>query len=316
MKTFHVVSLVALAIAVTVVVEEMRISALRREFHAVNVADGMSVATPKTAKTPAKETAAELPARTKNRPVADPSVAATAAKPEEDSMAKTVRKMFDNPAGKSLMNQQTKMVVGMMYQDFISTLNLSNDEQEYFKDLMSKDVSSQQELGMKMLGATPEEQKALVTELEKRKVENKAEIEKFLNNDADVKAFETYEQRMPEHQQVAGIRAVMSGAGEPLDAATEGKLVDAMYRARTESGAPDLSGANGLDALAKGNITEVFEKSWDSQQAQLRQETGGILSDKQQTAFQDYQKQTKEMQLMGLKMAEKMFPKDKGDGKK
>jgi hypothetical protein len=289
---------------------------MRREFHVANVADGTSVAATKTSKMPAGETTAELPARTKSRPAVDPSVAATAPKPEEDSMAKTVRKMFDNPAGKSLMNQQTKMVVGMMYQDFISTLKLSNDEQEYFKDLMSKDVSSQQELGMKMMGATPEEQKTLVAELEKRKEENKAEIEKFLNNDADVKAFETYQQRMPEHQQVAGIRAVMSGAGEPLDAATEGKLVDAMYRARTESGAPDLSGANGLDALANGNITEVFEKSWDSQQAQLRQETGGILSDKQQTAFQDYQKQTKEMQLMGLKMAEKMFPKDKGDGKK
>ena len=226
-------------------------------------------------------------------------------------MAKTVRKMFDNPAGKSLMNQQAKMAVGMMYQDFISTLNLSNDEQEYFKDLLSKDLAGQQELAMKMMEATPEERKSLVAELEKRKTENKAEIEKFLNNEADVKAFETYEQRKPEHLQVDGIRAVLSGAGEPLDAATEAKLVDAMYRARTETGAADLSGANGFDALASGNIVEVFEKSWDTQQDRLRQETDGILTEKQQAAFQDYQKQSKEMQMTGLKMAEKMFPQKK-----
>lgn len=314
MKTFHIVSLAALAIAVTVFVEEMRISALRKEFHAANVADTTNMVAAKIAKASGGESAAELPARTKNRPAVDPSVAATAPKPEEDSMAKTVRKMFDNAAGKSMMNQQTKMVVGMMYQDFLSTLSLSDDEQEYFKDLLNKDLSSQQELGMKMMGATPEEQKALVAELEKRKAENKAEIEKFLNNEAYVKAFESYEERMPEHQQVAGIRAVMAGAGEPLDAATEGKLIDAMYRARTESGAPDLSGVNGIDALAKGNITEVFEKGWDAQQEKLREETGGILNDAQQKAFQDYQKQAKEMQLMGLKMAEKMFPKEKPAG--
>ena len=32
-----------------------------------------------------------------------------------------------------------------------------------------------------------------------------------------------------------------------------------------------------------------------------------ILNEAQMTAFQDYQKQAKEMQLMGLKMAEKMM---------
>jgi hypothetical protein len=43
----------------------------------------------------------------------------------------------------------------------------------------------------------------------------------------------------------------MSGKGVPLDAETETRLVDAMYRARTESKAPDLSGPAGMDKLAK-----------------------------------------------------------------
>jgi hypothetical protein len=78
-----------------------------------------------------------------------------------------------------------------------------------------------------------------------------------------------------------------------------------MYRARTESKAPDLSGPGAMEECAKGNIVEAFEKSWEIQQQALQPETAKILNDTQQAAFEEYQKQAKEMQLMGLKMAEK-----------
>ena len=62
-----------------------------------------------------------------------------------------------------------------------------------------------------------------------------------------------------------------------------------------------------MQEMAKGNIVETYEKSWEVQQQALRAETSKILNEAQQTAFQDYQKQAKEMQLMGLQMAEKMM---------
>ena len=107
----------------------------------------------------------------------------------------------------------------------------------------------------------------------------------------------------------------MTTKGVPLDAETETKLVDAMYRARTESKAPDLSGPNAMDELAKGNIVETYEKSWEIQQQALNAETAKILNAAQMTAFQDYQKQAKEMKLMGLKMAEQMMSGKKKEGK-
>jgi uncharacterized protein YjaZ len=88
-----------------------------------------------------------------------------------------------------------------------------------------------------------------------------------------------------------------------------------MYRARTEAKVPDLSGPGGMEEMAKGNIVETFEKSWDVQQEALRAETSKILNEAQMTAFQDYQKQAKEMQLMGLKMAEQMMGGKKEGGK-
>lgn len=311
MKTPYVIGSVVAAALVTFAIQESRISELRRELKAVAISE-----TPKTvvsAPSDAEE-APTAPVRTKSRP---DTVAKTPAKepaPEVESFAKTARKMWDNPAGKSMMNQGAKMAVAMMYQDFIDGLDLTKEEGDYFKNLLGKEISDQQELGMKMLGATKEEQKTLAEELAKRASESEAEIEKFLNSEEDIKAFSDFKKLMPERQQLDGIRTAMSAGGVPLDSVTETKLVDAMYRSRTEANVPDLSGAKGMEELAKGNIMETFEKSWDVQQQALEAETSKILNEAQQKAFQDYQKQAKEMQLMGLKMAEQMMGGKKEEG--
>ncbi|MEO5916775.1 MAG: hypothetical protein ABIS50_21285 [Luteolibacter sp.] len=304
MKTPYAIGLVAASVLITVAVEESRISSLRGNMETMqSVAPAKAPATVSAA--PAEEPGA--PVKTKSRSELAPAAPVKEADTTEESFAKTARKMWDNPAGKSMMNQGVKMAIGMMYQDFVDGLNLSKEEGDYFKNLLGKEIADQQELGMKMMGATPEEQKTLAEELKKRGEDNEAEIKKFLNSDEDFKSFTDYKNHLPERQQLDGIRDVMSTKGAPLDADTEAKLVDAMYRARTESKAPDLSGPNAMDELAKGNIVETYEKSWEVQQEALRAETSKILNPTQMEAFQDYQKQAKEMQLMGLKMAEQMM---------
>lgn len=306
MKTPFVIGLVAAAVLITVVIEESRISSMRQ-----NVKSGLANAPVEAPATVSHASVEEIaPAKTKSRSGLAPAATAKETDSDEESFTKTARKMWDNPAGKAMMNQGVKMAVGMMYQDYVDGLNLSKEEGDYFKDLLGKEMADQQELGMKMMGATPDEMKTLTEELKKRGVDNEAEIKKFLNSEEDFKAFTDYKSHLPERQQLDGIRSAMSSKGVPLDMDTETKLVDAMYRVRTESKAPDLSGPGAMEELAKGNIVETYEKSWDVQQEALRVETGKILSDAQKVAFEQYQKQAKEMQLMGLKMAEKMMPKD------
>jgi hypothetical protein len=309
MKKTYALGITVIAVLITVAIEESRISAIREELMATR-----KEGPPKLEQTASAQVMEEspAPAKTKSRPEATPPPNPPTAAAPDESFAKTARKMWDNPAGKSMMNQGARMAVAMMYQDFVDGLNLSKEEADYFKNLLGKEVSDQQELGMKMMGATKEEQKTLADELAKRAKESEAEIKKFLNNEEDINAFTDYKKHLPERQQLDGIRSAMTGKGVPLDAETETKLVDAMYRARTESKTPDLSGAEGMAELAKGNIVETYEKNWDIQQQALEVETSKILSPEQATAFQDYQKQAKEMQLMGLKMAEKMMSGDGG----
>jgi hypothetical protein len=310
MKTPSVIGLVAASVLITIVIQESRIKSLRAELKAEKesvVVKAVGASSGESAKAPEEST---RPLRTRSkRPEPGPVAGATEEFASgEDSIAKTARKMWDNPAGRSMMNQGVKMAVGMFYQDFIDGLDLSREEADYFKTLLGREMSDQQELGMKMLGATDEERNALTDEIGKRSKDAEEEIKKFLNSDEDFKKYTDYKNRLPERQQLDAIRATMSGKGVPLDAETETRLVDAMYRARTESKAPDFSGPGAMDELAKGNIVETFEKSWASQQETLNAEAGKILSGPQLAAFQEYQKQAKEMQMMGLKMAEKMMP--------
>jgi hypothetical protein len=200
------------------------------------------------------------------------------------------------------MNQGVKMAVAMMYGDFIDGMDLTKEEAEYFKTLLGKEMADQQEIGMKMMGASAEERTQLAGEITKRAKENEEAIKAFLNNEEDYKKFETFKERLPERQQLDGIRSLMASQEVPLDAASEEKLVEAMHRARTQPNTADFSGPDAFSEMAKGNAVERFEESWTRQQETLRKEVSGVLNEKQMKAFGDYQVQMKEFQLMGIKM--------------
>ncbi len=310
MKTPYAIGLAIISVLIAVAIEESRIASLRSTLK--SEATVVSAAKPApTIASNGKGEATDPSVRTKSRSEVKPGPALKAGDSEDESFAKTARKMWDNPTGKAMMNRGTKMAVAMMYQDFIDGMKMTKEEGEYFKNLLGKGVADQQEIGMKMLGASPDERKALVDEITKRSGENEAEIKKFLNSDEDFKSFSDYKNHLPEHQALDGIRTVMADKGAPLDPETETRLADAMYRARTQSNAPDMSGPAAMDQLAKGNMAETFEKNLEKQQETLRVAVSGILNETQMAAFQDYQKQMKEMQMMGIKMAAKMMPDKK-----
>jgi hypothetical protein len=313
MKNSHVAACVAGAVLLTVAIEETRIASLRRQFTVADIGDS-SAARSDPAVASAGFTAADGgPAVTRSG--VRPGPAANPAKPADDGtdeIAKSARKMWENPAARSMMNQGVKMAVGMMYGELIAAFDFTEEEAEHFRELLGASIADQQELGMKILSATPEERKALVEEMNEREKEREAAIATFLNNDEDTRRYKDYKERLPERQQMEGLRSVFASKDVPLDQETEPKLLEAMHRARKQSGAEDLSGAKGIEALGRGDAVASFERSWETQQTALRNEVSGILSPPQQEAFFEHQEQMKEMQLMGLKMAERMFAPKNG----
>lgn len=305
MKSSHTFGLVLLAVLATVGIEESRMASLRSRLENVETSLAKSpmpatgpAATPASPGTPEAQSA-----RVRERST-EKSADAKVAEAEDTSgdFGKTVRKMWENPAGKSMMNQGVKMAVAMMYGDFVDGLDLSKEEQDYFRNLLGKEMADQQEIAMKMMGASPEEQKKLAGEISTRAKENEAAVKAFLNSEDDYKKFQAYKERLPERQQLEGIRSAMAAQQAPLDEAGEEKLLEAMHRARTQPNTADFSGPNAFSEMAEGNAVERFEQSWTRQQENLKKEVSGILDEKQMKAFTDYQNQMKEFQLMGIKM--------------
>lgn len=235
--------------------------------------------------------------------------------PDGDAeFGKSLRKMVDNPAGRALMNQGIKASTAMWYADLIEKFGLNKEESEYFLQLVAGPMSAQQEIGLKILNSeSPEERMKIAEEIGTAQKEAHEAIKDFLNNEDDYAAYEQYEERLPERQQLEGLRAVMASAEAPLSPEQESEVIEAMYRARTTQVDPsDWGDAGEVEALANGNASEQFERHWERSSQRVTEEVGRILDGPQLEAFMSYQEQMKEMQLMGLRMAEKMFKDQDG----
>lgn len=315
MKTLPTVGLVVAAVAITLAIEESRIAALRGAMADASVTrPGKSGDAPGTGQAATGKSTGPAPARGKAAERSAPEATSPGEGGSDESLGKTVRKMWENPAGKAMMNQGVKMAVAMMYEDFIGSLELSKEEEEYFKTLLGKDIADQQEIGLKMMNATPEERAELAKEIEARAKENKESIKAFLNSDEDFARFTGYQDRLPERQQLDGIRAAFAAKQTPLDEAAEARLVEAMYQARTTAKTPNFTGPDAFTQMNSGDLAGDFEKSWDVQETALLKEVGGILDEPQMSAFKEYRGQLKEMQLMSIKMYEKMMSGGGGEG--
>lgn len=318
MKTSAWLAVVVAVAAGVAAIEESRIGRLRGQ-----IADARRTA-PAQAAARAPAGADTAPARPERvmKPLAatrggrQPDAAAADAAPQAadspaESVQQSLRKMVENPAGRAMMNQGIRAMAGVWYAALVKDLELSPEEHEYFLDLIGAGFSRQQELSMKMLGAKDAaERESIASELKAIENDQKEAIRDFLNNDEDNRRFLAYQERLPEYQQLDGLRAVMNEASAPLTPEQEARVVDAMFRARTAtpgSSQWQQGGTQGLEAIASGDAEKQFEQFWAAAAQQAATEVGTVLQGEQLAAFKRYQEQTKEMQLMGIRMAGQMF---------
>ena len=235
----------------------------------------------------------------------------------EAELGQSLRKMVENPAGQAMMNQGIKAMTSMWFRDLIEDFDLNKNESDYFLQLVAGPMSVQQQVGMKMMNAeSPEERMKLAEEIQTATKEAKEAIKEFLNDEEDFATYEEFEKRLPERQQLDGLRAVMANAEAPLTPEQEDQVIEAMYRARTsENSAPGGQGLEGRESPIGQISVEKFEKEWERSSQVAAKEVGKVLQGSQLEAFLSYQSQMKDMQLMGLKMAEKMFKTEDSDSR-
>ncbi|MEJ6560185.1 MAG: hypothetical protein QNL71_03895 [Akkermansiaceae bacterium] len=291
MKNSAIIIVLVAALLGVVIVEESRISSLKDEL-AANQNSPSEV--PKVRAAPSS-TPSTLGSR-------DTSVAVRPKKGETENaetplegFGKAMRKMADNPAAKAMFTQAHISTAESIYASLLEEFDLKGEERDYFLGLLSGELADQQQMGMKMMGAkTPEERKQAIAD--------------FLNNKEDQEAFETYHDRLPEHQQLPGIKAAIATSGTELSGEQETALVEVMHSMRTGSAeAQKWDGAGGMEMMAKPDVVEIFEADWAKGKEAYKENLQGVLDDGQMKAFFESQAQMKEMHVMGIKMMRNMM---------
>lgn len=245
--------------------------------------------------------------------------AAASASDEKGSegAARSLKKMLEAPGMKDLMKQQGLIQIEMIYGKLFERFQLTSEEKENFKQLLSARFAAQQDLGLKMMDSdlSAEQRKQFTGEYEAAKKASDASIQTFLSNEADYQAFQHWEDTQPERMQfeMMGGRSHFSSVGEPLSPEHEQQLIDIMAAERkAPSALPDLSKP---ENFSPENMTEEKVqqqlRNLDLQNQAIAQKAAAFLSPAQLQALSKLQQQTRTMAETGLKMSSAMFGKGK-----
>jgi hypothetical protein len=228
---------------------------------------------------------------------------------KDDKPLRSMSEVLQTDAGRAMIKQGIEAGLPMIYGDFINSLGLNDEESKYFKELLTRRVLDQQQLGMKWVQADEEGRASLAIEMEKLAEESSVKIDKFLQNEEDAVSFKRYEQQLPERRQMRGVRNALSD--EPLTPEVEERLVDTLYQARLNSGEGNGSDEENWEKLAETGDFRVIEERWRATDVEIAKNIPDVLTPTQSEAFLDYWKTARTMQAAEYKMGMQMMGIDK-----
>lgn len=225
--------------------------------------------------------------------------------------------LLKDPAMKDMIKAQQKAVLGPMleknYAALFKQLNLTPEQTAYVKDLLQKKMMAASETGMSMLDGslTADERKAAAQQVKSEMDAYDAQIKQYLGDDS-FQTFQSYEKSIPDRMSVSQFQDQLAGSSTPLSDAQQQQLIQAMYDARSSfKWTTDYSNQNNVNADYAAMFSEDHLNQYAQEKAQFDQQflqqAQQILNPDQLSAFQTFMTNQSNMQIMGMKMAAKMF---------
>lgn len=315
MKTGTVVLVCAALVVGVVVWGEVRVSRLEQEIAKLKAEPAPKVESRSRSTRPPSAPGRIIPSSSsKGDRVASVASGRAEAEPGEDAkpqnpqdiMGEAWRAMMETDAGKAMMRAQNRNRASRIYGPLAEQFNLTEEERDYFYDLVGEGAGADDQLWMRLIGAqTDEERREIVQEYETAAAERRDKVNDFLNDGNDFATYEAYEARREEYEQLPALREAMQSAGVPLSETQEGQVVEAMYQARVDTGISQRwEGEGVIDQIAEPGMPARFGEDWDTAQSAMDASLGSILQPEQQTAFSEHRNGVKQMISFGLNMAE------------
>ena len=236
-------------------------------------------------------------------PVATEAPATPAAAPEKkNGFAGMMDKMMKDPKMVDAIAAQQMAVIKPMYADLVKQLKLTPQETEEFYKLLTAQTSKAMEAGMKMMSGDKKAMEDMKN--------GQDEMKTFLG--ARYSQYEEYQKSIPDRGMLTQISSQMAARQMPLRPDQSNGLLQIMQQEK-------LNTAKFTKANTDPNNTSFDDQMIsDTMQAQEERNTRilarskTLLSADQWNAFAEQQKQTLQMQKMGMDMARSMM----GEGKK
>jgi hypothetical protein len=228
-------------------------------------------------------------------------------------MMENMAKMMENPTMNKVMEASQRGAIGALYTDLIDYLNLDENQEKYFMDLLMYRQMKQVDLAMKMMsgGLTDEEKQSLTDEVAAASDTVKEEMEKFLNNPEDYAEWEFYEKTVGERMMLSQMDQDLAASDAPLSDETYRDLLGMMHDERESFDfTGDLHDQENMDISAERFSDENLQSyANDIQQLNesISRRAETLLTPEQLAAFINALKTTTDMQLAQLEMAKQMF---------
>jgi hypothetical protein len=226
--------------------------------------------------------------------------------------------MFKDPKMREMMKSQQKAVMGTMvdkqYADFFKQANLTPDQTATLKNLIEQKMLAGADAGMQMMDDTLDaSQRAdLAKQIKDENQQFEDQIKQFLGDD-NYQAYQSYEKTMTDRYSVSQFGDQLADTPTPLTTDEQQQLISAMSDVRNNfQWSTDLkphgsqTDPNFASQLTDDNINK-FAQDQERLDQLLLDRARQILSPEQLTAYQNFQSSQRQLQLMAMKMAAKMF---------
>jgi len=232
--------------------------------------------------------------------------------------------MFKSKEIKDLVKNQQGTIFGPLieksYGPYIAGLQMTPEQASALKDLIMKKQMVGANIGISMLGGDVDAAKRSEL-MQQAKTETDAvdqQIKQFLGPD-NYTQFQAYEKTVPERMAISTFKDQLGSGPTALTPDQEQQLVQAMSDARQNfKFTTDFSDQSKFNGDFASMFTEEKINQFQQEKQQLDQQwmtqATNILSPDQLSAFDKFLAGQRELQVVGMKMATKMFG-GQGSGK-
>ena len=228
-------------------------------------------------------------------------------------MGDMLGKMMKDPAMREMIREQQKAAINMMYGGLFKDLNLTADEKEKLKGILTDAQMKNVEKAQSLFGGDKDASKDQTQkEMADAKAQTDAEVKALLGPERFAQ-YQDYQKNMTERMQIDQFKNQLAGDSQPLGDQQAAQLMEAMKNLKTTMPPPissDQTQAPNPEMFKEDNMAGQI-KWMDDYNRQLVDAARTILSPEQLKQYQSFLEQQSSMQKLGLKMAKQMFGGDK-----